>query len=449
LTPTTGINTQLPVLLAEYHFFEKADLEDYIGVLKSVPAYFDELTAFEREKADRGLFMPDRTADHVIKQCEDFAKSPEDNLLLAAFEENIAEIEWLSEEEKADYKEANRDGVLNYVVPAYKKLAQDLRALKGTGVAAGGLARYPNGREYYAELLKDEVGFSLTPEEAEELLLEKYDEYWDEIWAIVSDNEEIWDELDALQYPENEPDAILKYLQTAIADEFPDLGPVQYAVKKVDASLEDSSSPAFYLTPPIDDMDNNVIYINEAAVANDAADIFTILAHEGFPGHLYQTNYFMKSDPAPVRNLLPYTGYSEGWATYVEMQSFQLAGFSEDLAAIEKRDSAMMLILYEYIDIGVNYYGWDMEQTGAALEEFGYPASAAEVMFDAVADEPAMYAPYTFGFLAFEAMREKAEAALGKRFDAKEFHQFILETGPADFDLLNEYEDAWIAEKKW
>ncbi|GHU66220.1 Tat pathway signal protein [Clostridia bacterium] len=447
LQPTSGINTQLPVLLAEYHFNEKADLNDYIAVLKSVPGYFDELVRFEQEKSDRGLFMSDRTADHVIKQCEDFVQNPEKNLLLAIFDENIDAIDWLSEEEKTDYKEANRDGVLNYVVPAYEKLSESLAALKGTGIPAGGLAQYPNGAEYYAELLKGKVGFSLTPDEAEELLSEKYEKYMDEIQSVTGGNDAIWDEMDNLEYPETEPDVILEYLQAAIAKEFPDLGSVEYTVKKVDASLEDSSSPAFYLAPAIDDMRNNLIYMNEKSIANDANDIFTILAHEGFPGHLYQINYFMKTDPDPVRNLLPYTGYSEGWATYVEMESFLLAGFREDLATVEKAESALMLILYEMIDIGVNYHGWDIEQTGEVLEYFGYPSSSAEVIFDAVADEPAMYAPYTFGFLAFDAMREKAETALGDQFEAKEFHQFILETGPADFDLLNEYEDRWIAEK--
>jgi uncharacterized protein (DUF885 family) len=447
LQPISGINTQLPVILAEYHFYEKADIDDYIAVLKTVPGYFDQLTEFEREKSDRGLFMSDRTADHVIKQCNDFIKTPEENILLDAFDENLEEIDWLSDEEKSDYKEANRDGVLNYIVPAYEKLAESLKALKGTGVPAGGLAQYPNGREYYAELLKDKVGFSLSPEEAERVLAEKYDEYMEEIWSVSSSNEGIWDEVDNLKYPESEPNAILKYLQTAINDEFPELGPVEYTVKKVDASLEESSSPAFYLMPAIDDMKNNLIYINEAAIANDANDIFTILAHEGFPGHLYQSNYFMKTDKDPVRNLLPYLGYQEGWATYVEMRAFQLAGFGEDLATIKKADTAMMLIMYEYVDIGVNYYGWDIAQTGEVLEGLGYPASAAEVIFDAVADEPAMYASYTFGFLAFDAMREKAETKLGNRFDAKEFHKFLLETGAADFDLLNQYEDAWIDEQ--
>jgi uncharacterized protein (DUF885 family) len=336
---------------------------------------------------------------------------------------------------------------LNYVVPAYKNLADRLLALKGTGVSAGGLAQYKNGKKYYAELLKANVGFSLTPEEAEQLLIDRYNEYWEEIQPIMEANEDIWDELDAVKYPESEPDAILKYLQTAIDAEFPELGPAPYRVKKVDASLEDSSSPAFYLMPAIDDMKNNLIYINEKSVAADSSNIFTILAHEGFPGHLYQVNYFMKANPHPVRNLLSYPGYDEGWATYVEIESFQWAGFREDLTTLAKADTAMMLILFEYMDIGVNYYGWDIEQTGAALEEFGYPASAAEDMFDAVADEPASYAPYAFGFLAFDSLREKAEVVLGNQFDAKDFHQFILETGPMDFDLLDQYEDQWITEK--
>jgi uncharacterized protein (DUF885 family) len=445
LYPSQGQQTELPIILAEYHLREKKDVEDYIALVKDIPRYFDQIMAFEQEKSEKGLFMSDRTLDHAISDCTEFIEKPENNVLISAFDSNIDSVDFLSETEKADYKKTNKENVLNEVIPAYEKLIKDMNALRGTGIKVGGLAKYPGGKEYYAQLLKETVGFSLTPEEAFELLNEKFEAYQEEMEPVLYD-EDAFEKVQSAEYPETEPAAILKYLQKAIDSDYPELGEVYYTLKNVDKSLKESSSPAYYISPAIDEMKDNFIYVNKAQIAEDASDIFNILAHEGFPGHLYQTNYFMKTKHNPLRDVLQYTGYKEGWATYVELDAYRMAGFKGDVAGFMAADTASILCLYEIMDIGINYYGWSLKKAAKEIEEtYGIDAEFADVVYDAVADAPAMYAAYTLGYLEFDAMREKAETALGDQFDAKEFHKFLMETGDAHFDVLNQYEDLWIA----
>lgn len=75
------------------------------------------------------------------------------------------------------------------------------------------------------------------------------------------------------------------------------------------------------MVPAIDNTKENVIYINQGHIPDDL-DFYTTLAHEGYPGHLYQTTYFASTNPAPLRSLLNFGGYTEGWATYSEMMSY-------------------------------------------------------------------------------------------------------------------------------
>src|SRR5699024_8380814 len=103
----------------------------------------------------------------------------------------------------------------------------------------------------------------------------------------------------------------------------------------VHESMEDYLSPAFYLTPPLDTGSPNVIYINRSG-RNPNLELFTTLAHEGFPGHLYQTVYFASCRPSDIRYLINCSGYVEGWATYIESYAFQYAtAYLDDEAAAD------------------------------------------------------------------------------------------------------------------
>ena len=136
LSPTLGIQAQLPVLLAEYRFYSQSDVNDYLLLLNSIDSYFQSILVFEGKKADAGLFMADYVADDIMEQCNSFIEQADSNFLIETFNDKLESLEDLTEEEKRNYQAANTSAVKNRVIPAYQLLIEGLSSLKGRGINA-------------------------------------------------------------------------------------------------------------------------------------------------------------------------------------------------------------------------------------------------------------------------------------------------------------------------
>lgn len=450
LSPTIGIQAQLPVLFAEYNFYTKTDIDHYISLLPSTYTYFKQIIDMEQLKSKKGLFMSDFAVDDIISQCESFiGEKEEDNFLITVFNKKISSYHGLTEEEIKNYKQANKKAVLNYVIPAYKLLIDGLTNLKGTGRNQGGLCNFKNGKEYYEILVKTKTGSSKTIEELIRLLDNTIDTNILKMQLIALKDRTALDQMTNIEYNLTDPEKIITYLKEAIEKDYPTLDNVNCTIKYVDESLEDHLSPAFYLTPALDHFTENNIYINKGE-QNDLSSIFTTLAHEGYPGHLYQCVYFNEQNPDPIRSIFNFGGYSEGWATYVELNSYYLAGFEENVASLLSENMAATLAMYARIDIGVNYEGWLKEDV------FNYLSKRFEIndedianqIFTSMVEEPANYLQYTIGYLEILELKNKASKELGKNFVLKDFHEFFLKTGPAPFDIINDRLDIWLKSQK-
>jgi len=209
--------------------------------------------------------------------------------------------------------------------------------------------------------------------------------------------------------------------------------------------MEDYLSPAFYLTPPMDTGSPNVIYINRSGRTSNL-ELFTTLAHEGFPGHLYQTVFFGSQNPCHIRYLLTSSGYVEGWATYVESYAHSYAAdylddeAASDLTRLAWLNRSVNLCIYSLLDIGIHYRGWDQTKTAAFLQAFGIrQQSVIKEIFQYIVETPANYLKYYWGYLNFLDLKNFCEKKLGDEFILKEFHQKILEIGPVPFPILEKY----------
>ena len=256
-------------------------------------------------------------------------------------------------------------------------------------------------------------------------------------------------------FPQAEPAFCLQDLRQRMAEDFPPMpGDTEPSctVKRVSPSLEEYSSPAFYLTPPIDDITENSIYINEKDPMT-GLDLYTTLAHEGYPGHLYQTVYFQlcqqNKNSNPARSLLHYGGYCEGWALYVEMQSYQYAkellkesGASQDLLSLVEAmrlNRSIQLCLYSLLDLEIHYNGSSVEEVSDFLSGFGVTDfEIAQNIYEYIAQEPANYPKYYVSYLEFEILKEEAKEKWGESYSDIRFHQKILETGPCPFPTLRD-----------
>lgn len=451
LSPTIGEQAQIPILLAEYHFYDEQDVKDYIATLGEIEDYFKSIIEFEKRKVDAGLFMADFAVDDIVEQCEGYIKNPEENLLISTFNNSIDSLD-ISDELKNSYKTQNKDAVLNKVIPAYRYLIDELTKLKGNGKNQGGLCNYEYGKEYYEYLIKTGVGTYRSIDEIYKMLEDDYNEQLQEYSLIYTFNPNIMDELD--DYSEidtqDSPENILKYLRTSIKDVFPDGCSDNYTVKYVDKSLEDFLSPAMYLTPALDKLNENIIYINNASEITGSEYVVT-MAHEGYPGHLYQNTYYANTNPSLIRSLFHCTGYSEGWATYAETYSYNYGGLSEAAIDFNRINKTLVLNIYCQMDMGVNYYGWDKNKLREfVIENFGEETADeyAEDIFKSLVEEPGNYLNYYVGYLEMMNLHDTAKEALGDKFDLKKFHTFILDFGPAQYKVIEDYMEEWIEEQK-
>ncbi len=444
LGPTTGIQAQLPILLAEYSFYQKEDIDDYLRLLPLVQDYFTDIVQYEKEKSVHGLFMSDAVAKRIISQCEAFISDPENNFLITYFDDKISSYTNLSKKDKAAYIAANTEIVLDYVIPAYQMLIDALKELLGTGTNDAGLYFYPEGRAYYESLTRFKTGSGKSLKEIINLLEAAIGDGIVDITSLtLSDKDIIKKYVDFTSFPLTNPEEIMQDLKTDIAKDFPEAIPVDCKIKYVPEALSNYLSPAMYLVPPIDNFENNKIYIN----GNDEKTlsmIYTTVAHEGYPGHLYQCVYFRSQNPAPIRSILNFMGYDEGWATYVEMYSYLFAGIDKNLANFLRANNIVILCMYARADIGIHYEGWNKKTVMKYVMNFIGDADIAELIYYTLLEEPAIYLPYAVGYLEIQELKNKAEKALGEEFVAKDFHKFLLDIGPAQFGVIDHYMDDWV-----
>lgn len=439
MSPTNGIQSYLPTLLAEYKFYKERDVEDYLDALRLFPDYFADLMAFEQEQAEAGFFMPDFEADKVIDQCQQFMANPETHYLIDSFNLRLDEANFIKDEDKAAYRAENERLIKDTVIPAYGYLVEELENLKGSAVNDAGLYYFENGRDFYELLVRDSTGSDKSVEEIEEMILNKMQEDLASVWDMSLDDE-TFDAMMECPVDLADPYEVLNLLKEGIAKDFPIPDELPFEVNYVPDSMEEYMNPAYYILPPIDYLENNVIYINSAHSSDDIEQ-FVTLAHEGFPGHLFQTTYFYGQQPSAIRKLFGFSGYAEGWGTYAEMYAYQLAGIDEGMVRLNELNKTYSLALYCLADIGINYEGWTFEDTQNFL---GIDEDTTREIYEILVEEPALYLAYYQGYLEFMELREKAEDTLGDKFDLKEFHTFLLELGPAQFEIIEGRMDAWM-----
>lgn len=447
LGPNLGIQAQLPVLLAEYTFRSPSDIRDYFSLLACLPEYFQEILAFEQEKSSKGLFMSDISADRIIAQCLSFTGSSDEHYLNSMFREQVTELvqqKKLSRKQVDSYLAMQEKLMEECVLPAYTQLQQGISQLKGTGKNENGLSHLPGGKAYYEYLIQSTVGDYRSPEEISQRLYRQLASDSQEMLALKDQNPQILTQAVQASSPcEAQPEEMLKYLNTAMTQDFPHLDAGDYQVKYVPESMEEFSSPAFYLTPPIDTLSPNTIYINQSSQVS-GTELFTTLAHEGFPGHLYQTLSFGNTHPSPIRDLLSCSGYIEGWATYVESLSYGYAadflGISPDVMQFLWLNRSMTLCLYSLLDLGIHDQGWTFQTAFELLQSFGIAQEeTCREIFQYIVENPANYLKYYLGYLNFCDLRSEIQEKQGDTFSSKDFHSALLALGPAQFPVVEKY----------
>lgn len=437
LTPSGGVTSQLPVLLAEYTFRNTRDIKDYLGLLSQMDTYFLGILDYEQKKADAGLFMSDEACLKVIEGCEVFTEHPDDNFLIDTFSNRLNAMDGLTDTQKNAYLKQHSKVLSDHVIPAYSQMIKGLTLLLGRGHNNWGLCNFPEGKAYYEAVVSADTGCDDSVEDLFSQIAKARREDLTFCQNLLEKNPKLASQSPKPDAALKEENAMLSRLQKEILTDFPAPPQTEVEICHVDPALSEYLAPAFYITAPIDDISHNRIYINDAKNDTDIY-YFTTLAHEGYPGHLYQTICTSSYGAPKVLSLLNYPGYTEGWATYTEMQSFYYAGLDPDLASLLQHNQAATLSLYATADIGIHYFGWEKEKIAAFWSEYGVDDTATvKRITDLILEEPGNYLKYYVGYLKFRQMREQL-ALENKNFSVSAFHEAILRTGPSPFSVLEE-----------
>lgn len=444
---TNGLQSEIPVTLSEYRLDNEKDVKDYLSLVNQVPELFTQILDFEQERRNAGIISPSFVISDTIDQINQFLNaSEENNLLIQSFEERLAEVESLSKDQKASYIANNRLLVTDKVFPAYKSLKTSLQTYinesKNTS-SKERLCEYKNGQDYYKFLLMSNVGTDFSPEDCITILEAQLKNTVKDISSLTTKNKDLYTEYLSATPALSAPKEIMNTLKNDSLVEFPEIKNISCQLKNVPDALSGTSACAFYLVPPIDSTKDNIIYINKSRV--DSNELFSTLAHEGYPGHLYQTNYFLTTNPSPLRTFLHCAGYDEGWGTYAQLYSYNFIEFknvdeqtTKQLRQLYRDNDLLSLSLSSLCDLYVNYKNYDENALANYLQTYGIDKDSAQNLYRYVIENPTTYLSYSIGCYELDQLKQTMSDSLGKAFKISDFHEAVLNVGSCNFSILRQ-----------
>lgn len=447
----TGLHTQLPTLFADYILRDEQDLKDLIVLINDVKPYMDSLLEYTKKQAEKGTLMID--LDTVIEDSKKTYNEGENSAVLTSMFATIVSLD-LSDELKNQYKAELKTAFMDSFIPAYGAIIETMEGLKDSKNNTQGLYYLENGKAYYELLFKDKTGTSRSIEDTQKLLDELAYEMITAAQKIAMTDRNAYE-----TWAYNEADTGYTDFESMLADlnnwfkqDFPDVGDIDYEIKPLDPELAVSGIAAYFNIPAIDGTTKKQIRVNtnKDALVIGSLDTFSTVAHEGLPGHMYQTSYAYKNIPNVFHNLFANNlGYTEGYATYVEFYALNyLSDVPENIRTLQKVMSIYSNCLIAQLDIGIHYEGWSLDQVRQYMEDNGLNAAAAEVLYAQLQSNPGAFLSYYVGYAELNELEKEAKAALGDKFTAMGFHQAILEAGSVQFDIVKRHVNQYIEENQ-
>ena len=438
----------------DYTFYDKESVDDYLVCLADVDRYFDDCLQYQKDQYADGYGMLDCWVDYTLDVCESTLNKTEDNEYIVSFDKRIDALDFLSEEEKTAYKAQNKDIVLNEILPAYKKIAEEI-------------VQYYNTATYEEYVLKN-----LDPDYAELTYILQGSANYDleEVFQQLKDNLDIMEsDFVTCYYDEKSYNKLnkalegrgnmrlvgkecLEYLRQHLNAYYPDLGDVEYTVEELDPDTAPSTVVAYYWPSPVDNTNQNIIRTNPNNM-EEGFETYGTLSHEGFPGHLYQNVYYYRLNPHNFRKVISFNGYTEGWAVNAQYFAYQFSGINDDYAARALFfEDAYYFILYAIIDMGVNYFDWTANDIVSYFanesQVFGFSQADAEEIRNFLIEMPGVYCPYGIGSSNFMTLCLNTQKEMGDKFDYVSYHEALLKNGPLPFNILEGAVKEYISENQ-
>lgn len=436
-----GVPSNLPLNFYFYKFRTQSDVDSYLNLLKTSDDYFMGLAKHEQERQDEGFGMTPTQVKAAIQQCDDFIAANKD-FLISSFEEKINGLEGLSDQQRAEYSKLNETYITENFTKAYTDLKVALEDLNvKTKKDEGYASIYKDGKQYYEELIYAYTGFD-DMDDYKEYLEDKREQYLNEFIEALSADATLQSRLTSgtLEFTSaTTPQEVLNELEAAMVEDFPEVRDIAYDMEIVPESMQDIfSAAAAYFPSPVDDKNAKELMILNSEYNQDS---FLTIAHEGFPGHLYQIQYYKDTDAPMIRQLLDYDGYTEGYANYVEQYS---AKYAKDVAGAEAWTDYQRYMYAEILllDIMIHYEGLSEKEVKKEIVAlYGSDLSDEDMssIYEQLLHTPALFAKYYGAGFRLEDLKEAVKDEVGSNYTDEVYHKALLEVGPAPYRIVKDY----------
>ena len=443
-TPNSGINNNLQTIYTELDIRNEQDIKDIITLLNDSDRYITQGIDYTKEQASKGIIQPDSVIDQVIEGCQTFIANYDNNEVIKIIN---AKIDKINNAGAAEYKAQVEKAVKEVLIPAYQKIIDYYQSLKGTGTYSGRLCEYgDDGADLYKLIVRSKAS---TVASIDELIDLMDTAIYENILGIL----DVMNEVELTEdYGFDDPYKILEHIKGKMTNDFPQYPDVEYTIDFLDPSITSPNVSAYYLIAPIDNLKKNVVKVNPAFSDADPNGMCITLAHEGYPGHLYQNTYYFTNHPDnEYRYSMSFTGYSEGWAQYVETYCYSYFVKNQKEIRYLQLNNIFSYCLYALADLEMHYNGWGKEDIENYLKQFFYEDAAksyAESIYESNIGDPGMFLPYSVGLWKMWSLYQNAQKELGRKFNLKEYNRVVLDAGECTFEMLEEKVNEFINKNK-
>ena len=463
----TGVYQSFPDFLDTKHTIETpADCDAYLARLEAFAGQLDDDTERMKHDAALGVVPPDFILDRALEQMGLFRTTAEKSLLVTSIAKR-AKARGLS-----DSYAARAASIYDAKIgPAMDRQIAQTKAMRATATPDAGLWKLKDGEAYYAATLHAATTTNMTPAEVHRLGLEQAAEITaridallkaqgmtngtvsERILALYHDPKSIYPDTDAGKADEiaycNQRLAEIRPKLPAVFNRLP---PYQFEVRRVPPATEAGAASAFSQGPAIDGSRPGIVYFN----LHDSAEwpkwaLSTTVFHEGLPGHQLEGGLALSNRSLPlVRKMIGFSGYAEGWALYAEQLADEIGMYNDDpLGRIGYLNFQLFRANRCIVDTGIHNLKWTRDQAIRYFVDHGGNAPTfATREVERYCVTPGQACSYKIGHTVFVKARDRAKAALGARFNIKEFHSAGLDCGRVPLDVLDGVIDRYIKQKQ-
>ena len=469
-----GAQSAYPAFLVNIHqVTSKSDAQAYVARLQGLGAALDQDVAVGEARAGRGVMPPKWVYPFVIQDARNtiagapFDASGADSPLLADLKAKVGKLD-IAQADKDALIASGTQALRTSVKPAYERLIAAMIAQEKRAGTIDGIWRFKDGADYYTASLGSYTTTSMTAAEIHALGLAQVARIHGEMMGIAKATGFKGDLRAFLAFmrgnksfvlPDGEAgraeylkraDAALAELTPKLPQYFHSLPKSPLVVKAVEPFREKSAGKAFYQSPAEDGSRPGTYYVNLYRMADmPTIEIEPLAYHEGLPGHhLERANSTELKNVPAFRKFGGFTAYSEGWGLYSEKLAKEMGQYKDPYNDFGRLQLELHRAIRLVVDTGIHDKRWSRETAITYLTaNSADPTGGIQKAIERYTVYPGQATAYMVGRLKISELRDRAQKALGAKFDIRDFHAVVLSTGAVPLDILEENVDAWIASK--